>query len=258
MPDAAPRRAGSAVEAVATAAAGGALGGAAWSVLGLGWLAAAVGALNGLVSGWRGIYAWRRRTGPLAFVLDSTWAAVTTTGSLITHAVAALQRDRGGYLPDLSRRANRHVYARGFRIRRDFLITIGNTVHGAGEEARWSERRRRVVTDHEDVHVWQARWFGPLYPLLYGGWMLAGAAAGTFVWLARGRRDSLGKVVETCAYYLNPFEWWAYSRDGFWPPSSKVAGLGWKRPCVQPLSASPRRLSAARRPVPPTPPAALD
>jgi len=42
-------------------------------------------------------------------------------------------------------------------------------------------------------------------------------------------------VVESCAYYINPFEWWAYSRANHWPPSGKVAGLGWRRPAVRPL-----------------------
>jgi hypothetical protein len=45
----------------------------------------------------------------------------------------------------------------------------------------------------------------------------------------------MAKVVETYAYYLNPLEWWAYSRDDHWPPSGKVAGIGWKRPAVRPL-----------------------
>jgi hypothetical protein len=40
-------------------------------------------------------------------------------------------------------------------------------------------------------------------------------------------------VIESCAYYLNPFEWWAYSRDDHWPPSGKVEQLGWKRPAVR-------------------------
>ena len=114
----------------------------------------------------------------------------------------------------LSRRADRHVYASGFRLRRGFVITIGNTVHGAGEDAATSARRRRLVTDHEDVHVWQGRWFGPLYPVLYVTWMVAGVLAGAVLWVVRGRRERFAGVVETCAYYLNPFEWWAYSRGG--------------------------------------------
>ena len=46
----------------------------------------------------------------------------------------------------------------------------------------------------------------------------------------------IGKVVETYAYYLNPLEWWAYSRDDHWPPSGKIAGIGWKRPAVRPFT----------------------
>jgi hypothetical protein len=242
-------------EAMATAAVGGALGGAALSVFGLGWAGAVVGAANGAVSGWRGVYDWRRPIGPLAFVLDSTWAAPMTAAAVASHVVAALQRGHGGYLAALSRRANRHVYARGLRIRRGFLVTVGNAVHGAGEQAAWSPRRRRVVTDHEDVHVWQARWFGPLYPLAYGGWMIAGATVGAAVWALQRRDQPFGKVVETCAYYLNPFEWWAYSRGGAWPPAAKVAGLGWRRPAAIALSSTPRRPAA---PTPTAPPAALD
>jgi len=48
---------------------------------------------------------------------------------------------------------------------------------------------------------------------------------------------ALPKVVETCGYYLNPFEWWAYSRDDHWPPHGIVGGLGWKQPAVQPFAA---------------------
>src|SRR5262245_14462460 len=124
-------------------------------------------------------------------------------------------------------------------MRRGFLITIGNTVHGAGDIAATDARRRRVVTDHEDVHVWQGRWFGPFYPLLYGGWMLLGGALGAVRWAAGRRGQAIGKVREPCGYYLTPAEWWAYSRDASWPPRGKVAGLGWRRAVVRPLSGSP-------------------
>jgi hypothetical protein len=237
-------------EAVATAAVGGVLGGAALAAFGLGVPGVAIGAANGALSGWRGTYDWHRPAGVLAFALDSTWAAPMTAAALISHAIAATQRDRGGYLSALSRRANRHVYAHGFRVRRGFVITIGNAVHNAGQQAAEVPRRRRVVTDHEDVHVWQSRWFGPFFPLLYGGWLVLGAGAGAVVWAVRGRAEPFARVVETCAYYLNPFEWWAYSRGGVWPPSAKVAGLGWRQPIVRPLSETARR---ARQ----VPPAAL-
>jgi hypothetical protein len=56
------------------------------------------------------------------------------------------------------------------------------------------------------------------------------------LWAARRRHQRFTQVVETCAYYLNPFEWWAYSRDGHWPPGNKVPDLGWQRPIVTPSS----------------------
>ena len=82
---------------------------------------------------------------------------------------------RGGYVESLSRREDRHVYAGGFGLRPGFVITLGNTVNRAGRGVARSERGRRLVTDHEHVHVWQARWLGPLYPLLYVLWSVVGS-----------------------------------------------------------------------------------
>ena len=242
MTAAAPGRLPPAIEAVATAAAGGALAGASWSLIGLGWPAAAIGAANGAISGARGTYGWRSLTGSLGFALDSTWALPMTTAALAAHAVAACQGGRSGYISRLSARANRHVYSRGLRMRRGFAITVGNVVNGAGDVT--SARRERLVTDHEDVHIWQARWFGPLYPVLYVGWTVVGGAVGAGMWLLRRRGERFADVVETCGYYLNPFEWWAYSRDDRWPPPRKVAALGWSRPIVRPLSEMGRRRPA--------------
>jgi hypothetical protein len=58
--------------------------------------------------------------------------------------------------------------------------------------------------------------------------MVGGGAVGAVGWLARHRDQPFGKVVESYAYYLNPFEWWAYSRDDHWPPTGKVPGIGWR------------------------------
>ncbi len=217
-------------ETAGATAAGAALGAATGSLVGLAVPGAVVGGLNGAISGRREIYAWSSPTGVVAFVLDSTWSLVTTAAGLVAHAVGAV-RGEPGFVPALSRRRNRHVYRRGFQPRRDFAITLGNVINGAGDVAR--PRRAKLVTDHEDVHVWQARLFGPTYPALYAGWMAGGAVAGAVLWVA-GRRDQpLGKMIESCAYYLNPFEWWAYSRDDHWPPVGKVDGLGWRRPAVR-------------------------
>ena len=238
-------RGGSFVEAAATGVLGGAFAALAGAPIGFAAPLAVVGAANGAVCGWRRIYDWSCSRGLLAFTLDSTWSLPMTAAGLASQAFGMIRGD-AGYDASLSRRANRLVYRRGFVPRSGFVITVGNVVSGAGDTTR--ARRRRLITDHEDVHVWQARWFGPLYPLLYGAWMVGGGVAGAILWASRRRREPFGEVVETCAYYLNPFEWWAYSRDDHWPPSGKVAGLGWRRPMVRPLQRPPAP--------PPSPPAA--
>jgi hypothetical protein len=188
----------------------------AWSVVDLAAAAAIVGGLNGAICGARRIYRWRSPAGVLAFTLDSTWALITTAGALVVHTVAALQRTPGNYLVSLSERHDRHVYARGLQLRPGFLTTVGNVISGASRT-----RRRAVIEVHEQLHVWQARIFGPLYPLVYGVWTLVGSAVGAVVWLASVRRERLIKVVDTYAYYSNPFERWAYKKEGRWPPSVK-------------------------------------
>jgi len=227
-----PHDGGSPIEAVAVGAFGAVLGGAVGAPLGVAVPFAIVGAANGALCGWRRVYEWGCSRGLAAAVLDSTWALPITAAGLASQALGIVPGSPG-YDASLSRRQNRMVFRRGFVPRRGFAITVGNVVSGAGDTSL--ARRRRLVTDHEDVHVWQARWLGPLYPVLYGAWLLAGGAAGAVVWLVARRDQPFTKVVESCAYYLNPFEWWAYSRDDHWPPSGKVAGLGWKHPIAAPL-----------------------
>ncbi len=217
-------------ETLATAAAGAAIAGAVGSLFGLGIPAALIGGANGVISGRRRIYDWKSAKGVAAFALDSTWALTTTTAGLMAHGVAAV-RGEAGFAPQLSERQNRHVYARGFQPRKGFAITLGNVVNGAGDLTK--PRRAKLVTDHENVHVWQSRTFGPTYPVLYLGWAVGGGAAGALIWATKRRNERLSKVIESCAYYLNPFEWWAYSRDDHWPPQGKLDQLGWKRPAVR-------------------------
>ena len=80
---AAPRSGGAILEAVATATAGAALAAAPWSLVGLGWPAAVVGAANGAIGGVRRIYEWREARGVAAFVLDSTWALPMSAAGLV-------------------------------------------------------------------------------------------------------------------------------------------------------------------------------
>ena len=223
-------RRGTAAEAAAAGAAGGVLGGAVASLIGMPAVGAAVGVANGVLSGRRGIYDWSSRKGVGAFVLDSTWSIGNTASSLAAHALGAVRGDPQ-YRDTLSFRQNRHVYGRGFQPRKGFAITLGNVINGAGDTTR--ARRAKLVTDHEDVHVWQSRWFGPAFAPLYIGWMVGGAVAGSVVWATARRDEPFGKVVESCAYYLNPFEYWAYSRDDYWPPKQLVQGLGPIKPAVR-------------------------
>ncbi len=201
----------------------------AWWTPWLGVAMAVVGGLNGWIGGVRRIYPWRTSKGVVAFVLDSTWAALPVASGLVAHAVAAAAN--GEYLPGMSEREGHHVYRRGAALKRGYALTLGNVISGAADVER--PRRAQLVRDHEGVHVWQARWFGPLYLPLYGLWAALGAGVGVVVWLLRRRSEPLGDVIETCAYYLNPFEWWAYSRDAYWPPHGKLAEFGWKKPMVR-------------------------
>jgi hypothetical protein len=221
-------------ESVITGAAGVALGRLVGGLIDptIGWIAAGIGGANGLISGWRQIYSWRDRDGWLAFVLDSTWGVVTVGGSLLAHSVAVVTRAAHNE-SSLSTRQNRHVYRRGAQLKKGFALTVGNVISGAGEIDK--SRRRRLITDHEGVHVWQARWFGPIYPVIYATWGIGGSVAGIVVWLRGGRKQKLGAVIQSIAYYSNPFEWWAYSRDAHWPPTGAM-GVGWKKPAVRPLA----------------------
>jgi hypothetical protein len=228
-------------EAVLVALVGAELGGLVGRLVhpAVGAVMMVIGGSNGLIGGWRGTYRWRRADGWLAFTLDTTWASLPVGIGLLAHLGAALQRD-AGHVPALGHRQNRHVYRRGIALKPGFAFTIGNVISGAGNVE--SPRRRRLITDHEDVHVWQSRWFGPLYPLLYVAWAGSAAVGGTLLWLVRGRRQPIAKVVESCAYYTNPFEWWAYSRDDLWPPPGKLADVGWRRAAAKPLAMVGRRM----------------
>jgi len=224
---------------VLLAAAGAVICGATGRVLGLTSLGIGVGALNGWFGGARGVYDLRRARGVIAFVLDSSWAAVTTAGALVLHVLSYLRQPgrRPGYVVSLSRRANRHVYAHGYVLRRGFAYSVGNVVTGAAGgkdcdldlERDFGERaasRRRLVTRHENRHVWQARLFGPAYPVLYVAWMIVATVVATAVWLVR-HPAPLVRCVETLAYYDNPFEYNAYRADEYWPPRGAVTQLAW-------------------------------
>jgi hypothetical protein len=180
--------------------------------------ATGVAVANAVVSQRRGIYDWRRGSHRLAFALDSSWNLVGTTSALVLHVANALTRNRGSYDDAASRGSTYHVYDGGITLRRGFAFTFGNVVTNA-------RGRRALVERHEALHVWQQRVLGPAYPVLYGAWMAGGALVGTAVWAVRG--GSWFRLVETAAYYDNPFEYAAYRRQGQWPPARVDRRLAW-------------------------------
>lgn len=213
-------------ETLTTAAAGAILGAVAGGVWGSPRLGATVGIVHGWLAGRRRVYEHNRR-GLVAFVLDHTWALPTTAAAT---AVLLVSGSGAGYEDSLSRRRNRFVFRRGFVLRRGFALTVGTVVTGAGGvDGEITERRRRLVERHEDVHVWQARLLGPLYPLLYASWFVGGCLVATAERLTSRASTRWSDDIDRYAYYRNPFEWHAYTCDDNWPPVSTDSGGVWSR-----------------------------
>ena len=220
-------------EAIGAGVAGALLGGAAGSGWGAPRLGACAGAIHGWLAGKRRVYG-RDRRGVVAFLLDHTWALPTTIAGTATLVVSDLRhrlsRVDPGYVDSLSRRSNRFVFRRGLVLRRGFALTVGTVVTGAGgQDGEMTERRARLVSCHEDVHVWQARLLGPLYPLLYASWFVGGTLVAVGRRLTRRTTTHLSTDVDRYAYYRNPFEWHAYTCDDNWPPASTDARGVWSK-----------------------------
>lgn len=218
-------------EAVAVGGLAAAAGALAAAPLGLGTVGAAVAGVNGVVSGFCGIYDWRDKRGWTGALLDSTWGLLGTALGLGLHTVN-LFWPGADYVGELSRRRGRHVYSGGVALRGGFAVAMGNVISNAGGrvglrgESDRVRRRQQFVTDHEELHIWQNRWFGPVFHVIYGVWLVAGGIAGALMWpVVRGR---FVNAVETMAYYNNPFEYWAYRNDGYWPPRGIHPKLAWK------------------------------
>lgn len=224
------------LEGLATGVAGAGLGWASLSPLesltaGFALAGSAIGGLNGLISGAAGVYAWREVRGWLCFLMDTTWGVLGTASGLALHLANAVHPDPS-YVAGMSSRSNRHVYERGFSMRPGFALALGNVVSGAGgsaglrgESAR-SARRRKLVDVHEGTHLFQNRLLGPFYPLVYLGWMGIAGLVGLAVSLV-GERKHVRRVIETLAYYNNPFEYWAYRKDDYWPPAGAHPRYAW-------------------------------
>lgn len=160
--------------------------------------ATVVGGMCGAMSGlWR-IYSWLG-LGLIAFPLDVTWALAGNTGGCLFHLWNTVFGKH-----DDKVRPNTHLYPSGFTLLPGGAITLGSVMSNcAGHE------------DHETVHVWQNRAFGPLYTLTYLGWMLVWSVPGIVAGLIVAKGPSgLKKGPMRWCYFNNPWETWAYAVEG--------------------------------------------
>ncbi|WP_298795489.1 SpvB/TcaC N-terminal domain-containing protein [uncultured Pseudonocardia sp.] len=186
-------------------------------------IGASMGGFNGLVSGMHGIYDWTSASGWFSFLSDSTWSLLGTSLGNVVHVINIFYSD-SKYRDDLSRRQNRHVYEGGFALKSDFAFTQGNVISNAGLGT--GSVNTSFIAQHEELHIWQQRFFGPIFQVTYVAWAVGGFLAASGYWLFN-TDQSYGSLLETAAYYDNPFEYWAYNNDSNWPPSGINSSLAW-------------------------------
>ena len=175
-----------------------------------------MGGLNGLYSGVHGIYNWESPSGYFAFLADSTWGLLGTSLGNIVQTINIISGAK--YRGDLSRRKNRTVYEGGVYLARDDAFTQGNVISNAA--AGSGQIDMNLINNHESLHILQNRIFGPVFQGVYIAW---GVGA---LFVATGYKvfntdHKWGDLLETAAYMDNPFEYWAYSNQGYWPPTNQ-------------------------------------
>jgi PE family len=187
---------------------------------GTGVVDTAINDVNLLIQRELGIYNFRDWRGWAAFLLDYTWGFPGTALGYGVQIINAFYPN-SNYDPALSELVGSHVYRGGVGLP-GFATTMGNvTTHlGTGPGAD------DLMINHEEVHVWQSRIFGPLFQTSYVGWVVGGVFVGTGYWLFHPNQDWFS-LVETAAYYDNPWEVWAYANDNNWPPPGANPALLW-------------------------------
>ena len=75
-------------------------------------------------------------------------------------------------------------------------LTLGNVTSNGNPTGRGLNPA--FLTRHEGLHVWQARIFGPLFPLVYAVWFAGGTLVGLLVWV-RHREESLAELPHVAA-----------------------------------------------------------
>lgn len=198
--------AGIALGAVTGGLAGGLLFGAGGLLVGA-IVGGTIGGLNGLIGGLTQNYSLDG-LGALSFLLDSTWGLVGTGLGLLFHGINLFYGD-AGYNWQLSRRQNRHVYDGGFSFGDGYSTTQGNVISNL-------RGQHGELLEHEMLHVWQSRGFGPIFQAVYVGWLVVGGVVGALVGIgtAIAGTQSWGDTVKDFAYHNNPWEIWAYYQEG--------------------------------------------
>ena len=201
--------------AIAGGAPGSSIGGPAGMVVGA-VIGGVMGGMNGLISGVHGIYDWASIDGWFAFFSDSTWSLLGTSLGNVVHIINLFYSD-SNYRHDLSHRQNRHVYEGGFALKSDFAFTSGQR-----DQQRRPGRERNQRRVHRQPRGAAHLAAAVLRPDLPGHLRGLGrrrihrreSSIGCST-----RDEDWGSLVETAAYYDNPFEYWAYNNDTNWPPA---------------------------------------
>jgi hypothetical protein len=196
---------------------------------GLLWFAFAVGAGAGFFDGFRRTHNWTG-LGVVTFLADMTWGLPLTVHALALHLINTIFSTAA----DEPRRGATR-YLGGFRIKGTFAFTQGSVLSNLKVLPGDS------LYEHEQVHVFQNRLFGPLFWMTYFGWLILFGFIGSIVWLIRRNAVNAWGTPYASAipmwwgYFNNPWELWAYTKnpDGrLWnlPNQQPVMALDWPLP----------------------------
>jgi hypothetical protein len=148
----------------------------------------------------------------LGYLLDMTWSLLNTLAGFLVWIPAAKISGADFITPDdNSRRSGTFVYNKNPRGGGYDATTIGTVIAGdptGVSSGGWCS--------HEETHVWQARFYGPVYMLAY----ILALLLNMLFRLFTGRFENFSQE----AYHRIPFEDWAYWAGSI---SSKEIEWGW-------------------------------
>lgn len=161
--------------------------------LGLLTFASVIGAFTGFMDGGHQIH---RASGLFPFPLDVTWGLSGSCNGVFVHLWNFAD---GTYVP--SPRDDAHQYTDGFRIEQNAVFTQGSVMSNDNP----------ALHEHELLHTYQNRIWGPLYTFGYLLWMLLALLPGLLVGLVVGVE---GEGIRLWSYENNPHETIAYELGG--------------------------------------------